>query len=70
MPHKIVSKIASSREGKFYVERGNKSSFSYFLTIYSLPDSIKLHFPPVGKQGFLQDAEHIRGYFQKALEKF
>jgi len=46
------------------------SLFTSLLDAYFIPDTVKLQVPPVGEEGLVQDAKSIRGYFQKASEKF
>ena len=60
----------STKEKTVRIEKEQPSFFSLFLDMYSLPDTVKLQIPPVGKKGLMQDAENIRNYFQKTLEKF
>ncbi len=59
-----------TKEKMVRIKKEQPSFFSSFLSIYSLPDTVKLQIPPVGKKGLMQDAENIRDYFQKTLEKF
>lgn len=66
-------------DGKRCSEKGNssgrsgekRSSFwSYLADMYSLPGTIELRVPKVGRAGRLEDARNIRSYFRKSVGKF
>ena len=38
--------------------------------MYSLPGTIELRVPKVGRAGRLEDAKNIRSYFRKSVGKF
>ena len=46
---------------------GEVSFWSYLLDMYTFPEIVELRSPVVGKQGILQDAEHIKSYFTKSV---
>ena len=61
----------SSKKKAAVAKRLKSSSSSVFLDLYLLPSTLKLpSLPPVGREGLLEDAKNIHGYFRSGAREF
>lgn len=67
---KVTARHSSKK--KATVAKGLESSFSsIFFDLYLFPNTLKLpSLPPAGREGLLEDARNIRGYFRSGAGEF